>query len=256
MLKIDIIPALEDNYIYFLEDEATGKTAIVDPGDAKPVLDYLSKHDKPLDYILNTHHHWDHTNGNKKLKSKFPKAQLVAFKGDAHRIKDIDIEVEEGASFAIGEAEAEILEVPGHTSGHIAFHFPASMALFCGDTLFSLGCGKMFEGTAEQMWMSLCKLRALPENTQVYCGHEYTYKNGGFCLNIEPENGFLHRRLVGVKRLRDAGRPSVPSLMGIEKKTNVFLRADHPDLLENLPLEDKGDPIAVFAYLREQKDQY
>ena len=255
MLKIDIIPALEDNYIYFLEDEDTGETAVVDPGEAQPVFDFMKEQGKEaLTYILNTHHHGDHIGGNGALKEKFG-AQIIAFKGDAHRINDIDIEVEEGDTIVVGGSQADVYEVPGHTSGHIAFHFAASLALFCGDTLFSLGCGKLFEGSPEQMWESLKKLRDLPENTQIYCGHEYTYKNGNFCLVVEPENPFLHRRLVGVKRLRDAGRPSIPSLMGIEKKTNVFLRADDPTLLENLPLKDK-DPVSVFAYLREQKDNF
>ena len=255
MLKINIIPALQDNYVYFLEDEKTGKTAVVDPSEAQPVLDFMKDHKKAkLDYILNTHHHGDHIGGNKELKEKFG-GEIVAFKGDAHRIKNIDIMVEEGSDFKIGESAADIYEVPGHTLGHIAFHFPSSMALFCGDTLFSLGCGRLFEGTAKQMWESLKKLRSLPDNTQVYCGHEYTYANGNFCLIMEPENGALHRRLIGVKRLRDAGKPSIPSMMGIEKKTNVFLRADQPDLLANVPLA-KQDPVSVFAYLREQKDNF
>lgn len=256
MLKIDIIPALKDNYIFFLEDEATGLCACVDPGEAKPVIDYIEKNGKKLDYILNTHHHWDHTNGNKKLKKKYD-AKIVAFKGDAQRIEGVDVEVEEGSHFHIGEAHADILEVPGHTSGHIAFHFPASLALFCGDTLFSLGCGRLFEGTPAQMWDSLKKLRDLPDNTQIYCGHEYTYDNGGFCLTIERENNALHRRLMGVKRLRDAGKPTVPSLMGIEKQTNVFLRADHFDLIKELPFTAGAeDPVRVFTYLRELKDAF
>lgn len=258
MLKIDIIPALKDNYIYFLEDEETGETAVVDPGEAKPVLDFMKAEGKTrLDYILNTHHHWDHTNGNKKLKQKTG-AKLVAFEGDAHRIEGIDFALHEGETFALGAAISDIYEIPGHTLGHIAFHFPASLALFCGDTLFSLGCGRMFEGTAEQMWTSLCKLRDLPENTQVYCGHEYTYDNGHFCLTIEPENGILHRRIIGAKRLRDAGRPSVPSLMGIEKKANPFLRADVAELIKELPLPESkaSNPVEVFAYLRAQKDQF
>lgn len=256
MLKIDILPALKDNYIFFLEDEATGLCACVDPGEAKPVIDFIDANDKKLDFILNTHHHWDHTNGNKKLKENYG-AKIVAFKGDAHRIEDIDIEVEEGTAFKVGESEAEIFEVPGHTTGHIAFHFPASLALFSGDTLFSLGCGRLFEGTPEQMWNSLKKLRDLPENTQIYCGHEYTYDNGGFCLTIERDNIALQRRLMGVKRLRDNNRPTVPSLMGMERQTNVFLRADHFDLIKELPFTaGADDPVKVFTYLRELKDAF
>ena len=255
MLEIKIISALEDNYIYYLKDEGTGKSALVDPGEAEPVFEFFEEHSiNSLDYILNTHHHWDHVNGNIKLKEKYG-AQLVAFKGDSHRIKDIDIEVEAGDRFSFGHAEAKIIEMPGQTLGHIAFHFESSSAVFCGDTLFSMGCGRMFEGTPEQMWESLCKLRTLPANTQIYCGHEYTENNGNFCLSIEPENPFLKRRMEGVERLRSRGQPTIPSLLGMEMSTNVFLRADHPVLLKAMGKEGEK-PVNVFAELREMKDKY
>lgn len=255
MLKIEIIPALNDNYIYGLLDENTGETAIVDPGEAEPAITWLEREGLNLTYIINTHHHWDHTNGNKKLIEKYG-AKLAAPAAESDKIKtDIDFPLEDGDSFTIGAEIGAVLSVPGHTSGHIALHFPESMAVFTGDTLFSLGCGRLFEGTADQMWRSLKRLRSLPDNTQIYCGHEYTEDNAQFCLSLDPENTFLKKRAEGVGRLRANDRPTIPALMGLERKSNLFLRADDPDIAYILEMEN-AEPEAVFAKLRALKDNF
>tara|TARA_Y100001001_G_scaffold105567_1_gene103276 strand:+ start:374 stop:1141 length:768 start_codon:yes stop_codon:yes gene_type:complete len=255
MLKIEIIQALEDNYIYGLLDEKTGEAAILDPGESQPAIDWITREGLELRYVINTHHHWDHTNGNKELVEKYG-AKLAAPATEADKIKQqIDFPLEDGDSFAIGASIGTVLSVPGHTSGHIALHFPDSMAVFTGDTLFSLGCGRLFEGTAQQMWRALKRLRALPDNTQIYCGHEYTQNNAQFCLSLDPENPFLTKRAEGVERLRNNQRPTIPALMGMERKSNLFLRADDPDIAYILEMEN-AEPEAVFAKLRAMKDNF
>ncbi len=222
-MQIELIPLLKDNYAYLLIDES-GKTAVVDPSVAAPVQEALEAKGLTLDYILNTHHHWDHTGGNPGLKKKYG-CEIAGPKADAHRIEDMDIRLSEGDIFALGDSKAQILETPGHTTGHICLYFAEDKALFCGDTLFAMGCGRLFEGTAEMMWTSLSKIMALPDDTRIYCGHEYTQDNGSFCLNIEPDNAELKARMEDVKAARAAGKPTIPSLLSLEKQTNVFLRA-------------------------------
>lgn len=238
VLSIKQIPALRDNYIYLLTCKQTGETAVVDPSEAEPVKDAMDG--KNLDYILNTHHHWDHTDGNLPLKDAFGCA-IIGSGYDPERVRGIDREVKEGDTFKVGEAEAKVLFVPGHTKGHIAFYFPESEALFCGDTLFAGGCGRMFEGTPEQMFASLKKLANLPGVTKVYCGHEYTENNYTFAHNMAPENTDIQRRLEQVKTMRAADKPTVPSTLEEENRSNIFLLAPDPQ---------------TFSTLRDAKDRF
>jgi hydroxyacylglutathione hydrolase len=254
ILEIELVPCLKDNYAYLLHDPATGSTGIVDPSEAEPVLKALARKGWKLTHILNTHHHWDHTGGNPELKAKTG-AQVVGPKADETRIPEIDLALEDGARWKLGEAEAHIIFIPGHTRGHIAFHFPESKAVFCGDTLFAIGCGRMFEGTAPQMWTSLSKLRALPPETRVYCGHEYTQANARFALTVEPDNAKLRARAAKVDAARAKNLPTIPSTIGEERETNPFLRADQPALAATLGLTG-ADPATVFAEVRRRKDNF
>jgi hydroxyacylglutathione hydrolase len=253
-LEIRLVPLLADNYGYLLHDPATGDTAVVDPSEAAPVLAALAAYGWRLGHILNTHHHPDHTGGNAALKAATG-AQIAAPKADLHRIPDVDVPLAEGDCYRVGGSKARVIAVPGHTSGHIAFWFEADQALFCGDTLFSLGCGKLFEGTPEEMWRSLGKLRALPDTTRVYCGHEYTQSNARFAASIEPDNEQLKARVAEVATLRAGGKPTIPSTLGVEKSTNPFLRADRPELQAALGLAGKP-PAEVFAAIRRAKDKF
>ncbi len=223
MMTIELIPLLQDNYAYLLITE-NGTVAIVDPAEAEPVQDLLDARNLKLHYILNTHHHGDHTGGNMTLKNAYS-CPVVGPAADAHRIKELDTGLSDGDTFALGDQTAQVIATPGHTSGHISFYVPAANALFCGDTLFALGCGRLFEGTPDQMWNSLQKLAALPDDTRVYCGHEYTEANAAFCLTVEPDNEALKKRAEDIKGLRQQELPTIPSTIGLEKETNVFLRA-------------------------------
>lgn len=223
MINVTIIPVLDDNYAYLLEGE-NGETGIVDPGEAAPVILELERRGLRPDIIFNTHHHGDHIAGNAEFK-RLHDAKLAAPEKEQSRIDGIDIKLAEGTSFSFGGEPVHILETPGHTRGGLCIHFPESKILFTGDTLFSMGCGRLFEGTPAQMWESFGKIKALPDETQIFCGHEYTLSNGEFCLCIEPDNPALRRRMEEVRTLRDQGQPTLPVTLGIEKQTNAFLRA-------------------------------
>ena len=253
-LEIVPVPALADNYVYLLREPESGLVAAVDPSQAKPVFDALAARNWRLTHILNSHHHWDHTDGNLELKEKTG-ATVVGPKADEARIPGIDVALKEGETFTFGNETAQIFDIPGHTRGHIAFYFPESKALFSGDTLFSLGCGRLFEGTPGQMWASLSKLKRLPPDTRVYCGHEYTAKNARFALTLEPDNAALNERWKEVHVLRGEGRPTVPALLGQEVAANPFLRADAPELKRALNMET-ADPVEVFAEVRRRKDAF
>ena len=227
MIKIEIIPVLTDNYIYLLHDTVAELTAAVDPSEAVPVTLALRSRKWKLTHILNTHHHWDHTGGNLSLKAS-TECTIVGPRADDARIPGIDVMVKDGDEYKFGQHVAKIFDVPGHTRGHIAFWFEKDKALFCGDTLFSLGCGRMFEGTPEQMWHSLMKLRELPDDTRVFCGHEYTQENLRFAMNVLGETPALVAKRKEVDSLRKQGEPSIPSLLGDEKKMNPFLLAENP----------------------------
>ena len=253
-LQIVQIPVLSDNYVYLVHEPRDRLTGVVDPSLAEPVLETLDQQGWKLDYIINTHHHWDHTGGNVVLKAETG-AFIVGPQAEAQRIPLIDRALKEGERFRFGQAEAQILDIPGHTSGNIAYWFEPDDVLFCGDTLFSLGCGRLFEGTPAQMWNSLSKIRRLPDSTRVYCGHEYTEANGRFALTVEPENADLISMMARIRATRARGQPTVPSRLGDEKAANPFLRADKRELQAAIGMAG-SDPVAVFARVRSQKDNF
>ncbi len=223
MINITIIPALSDNYVYLLEAD-NGEVAVVDPGEAGPVIEALDEKNLTLDYILSTHHHYDHIGGNTDLIGKYS-AKLVGPAKEEARIPNMDIMLHEGDHLVFGSEEIEVLETPGHTRGHICYYLPETGAVFTGDTLFLMSTGRLFEGTPKQMWGSLQKIAALPDETEVYCAHEYTLDNGEFCLSVEPDNAALQKRMEKVRALRADGKPTMPGNIGEEKETNAFLRA-------------------------------
>jgi len=253
-LEIVRIPCLSDNYVWLLRENVSGAVGVVDPADPAPVRAALAERGWRLTHILNTHHHADHVGGNLDLKAAFG-CTIVGPRADRDRIPGIEIELGDGDDWALGAEYARVFDVPGHTRGHIAFWFASAKALFCGDTLFALGCGRMFEGTAPQMWSSLAKLRALPDDTQVYCAHEYTQSNARFARHIDPSNAALAARSAEIDAMRARGEATVPAALGLEKRTNPFLRADDRELARSHGF-DGGDPAAVFAFLRKSKDGF
>jgi hydroxyacylglutathione hydrolase len=252
-LIIRQILVLRDNYVYLLHDPDTAATAAVDPSVAEPVLRAVADLGWHLTHVLNTHHHHDHTGGNLEIKAATG-CTIVGPRADRDRIPGIDVAVGDGDSYDLGAQRADVYDVPGHTRGHIAYWFRGSRALFCGDTLFLMGCGRLFEGTPEQMWGSLGKLRALPPQTRVYCGHEYTQANARFALTVEPDNAALVARARAVDALRAEGKSTIPGTMADEVATNPFLRADQPSLQRAAGAP--GDAVATFAAIRRQKDSF
>lgn len=239
-MDVIIIPILKDNYAYLLLS-GNGETAVVDPGEAAPVIAELEKRGLELDYILSTHHHADHIGGNTDLMNRYNKAKLVGPAAEQDRIDNMDIQVHDGDILSFGAEDFKTIATPGHTRGAVCYYFPRSQIVFTGDTLFSLSCGRLFEGTPEEMWNSLQKLAALPDETKMYCGHEYTLSNAEFCLKIEPENIELKKRLEHVRGLREKNLPSLPSTIGLEKKANAFLRAGSAENFAHIrKLKDAG----------------
>ena len=236
---IDIIPCLNDNYSYLIHDEHSNVVAIVDPSEFGPCDKVINKKFKKLDFILNTHHHFDHIGGNEALKKKYD-SKILAFKNDKNRIPGIDKGLEENQEFKIGNLNFTTIFIPGHTKGHIAFYLKKEKVLFAGDTLFSLGCGRVFEGTYEEMFQSLKKLISLPDETKVYCGHEYTRKNLEFCLKYEPNNEMLKKKKDWIDLKIKSGLPTIPFSIKDELQTNIFLRCGEQEVKNALNLDNSS----------------
>lgn len=258
-MRIVPIPCLEDNYAYLVVCEATGKAAVVDPSEAGPILDVVKREGVELAAIWNTHHHWDHTGGNKGLLDALPELEVVAHESDRSRVPGQTTFAADGDEVTLGtEVRARVIHNPGHTSGAISYYVPDHAAVFTGDTLFLAGCGRLFEGTPAQMHESLSRLGALPEDTRVYCGHEYTAANLRFAAKVEPGNTALAERKRRVDDQRERGEPTVPATIAEELATNPFLRAEQPTVVAGVreaePPEDDS-PVSVFAAVRRWKDR-
>jgi hydroxyacylglutathione hydrolase len=251
--EIRLFPCLSDNFGYLIHDPVTKATASIDAPEAGPIVKALQREGWTLTDILVTHHHNDHVGGIAELKTKYD-CRVVAPYDKGTAIQQVDERVREGTTVKVGNLTARVLETPGHTLDHISYMFDADHALFCADTLFSIGCGRVFEGTYPMMWESLLKLRALPNDTRVYCGHEYTASNVKFALGIEPTNPALKARAEEVAKQRAANQPTVPTLIRDEKEANVFLRADVPAVASAVGLAGKS-PAEVFGELRERKNK-
>ena len=251
-LEIDLFACRSDNFGVLLHDPATGFTASIDAPEEKPILDALARRGWTLSHIFTTHHHQDHVEANLALKARFG-AEII---GPAREsIPGIDRKVDGGDSFDFAGRRVEVISTPGHTLGHICFHLPAERLLFAADTLFALGCGRLFEGTPAQMWQSLQKLAALPEDTTVYFGHEYTLSNARFATTVDPDNEALLERVAGIEVLRAKGGFTAPTTIGLEKATNPFLRAGDPAIRRHLGMERASD-AEVFAEIRGRKDRF
>ena len=239
-MKIQIIPCLQDNYSYLIIDEENNIACVVDPSEADPIIEYLENTQIQLKFILNTHHHYDHVGGNQKLKEKYG-ASVIGYEGDKERIPGIDILVNDQETWVYKNFEAKIIHIPGHTLGHICFYFNKDESVFTGDTLFSLGCGKIFEGTYTQMFDSLMKLKELPKSTKVFCGHEYTLQNSKFCIVHDGNNKNLKAKLNDIKIKLKAGLSTIPSTIKDELECNIFLRSNN---------------VETFSKLRDLKDNF
>ncbi|KAG5560924.1 hypothetical protein RHGRI_004080 [Rhododendron griersonianum] len=303
-LQIEVIPCLSDNYAYLLHDVDTGTVGVVDPSEAVPVMDALSRKNGNLTYILNTHHHNDHTGGNRELKEMYG-AKVIGSGIDKDRIPGIDIVLKDGDKWMFAGHEVIVIETPGHTRGHISFYFPGSRAIFTGDTLFSLSCGKLFEGTPEEelafinsgarygeqsysaepfplaqdwgtenvqdirnlpngsdllsdllMLASLKKITSLPDNTNIYCGHEYTLSNSKFALSIEPRNEELKSYAAHIAHLRKKGLPTIPTTLKREKSCNPFLRTSSAEIRQSLNILATADDAEALGIIRRAKDSF
>jgi hydroxyacylglutathione hydrolase len=256
-MEIIRIPVLSDNYIFLMVDVDRQIAAVVDPAEAAPVLAELTRQQLKLVAIFNTHHHGDHVGGNKELIAAFPDLCVYGGAEDRGRIPGQQVYLEDGDRVSFGDRQADVLFIPGHTRAHIAYYFPPvadeSGELFCGDTIFAGGCGRLFEGTPAQMVSSMTKMRQLPDNTRIWCAHEYTLGNLKFAVTVDPTNSELQQRLVEVIAARNNSIPTVPTNLGIEKRTNPFLRWDVPALQSSV---DSRDGVETFARIRGRKDQF
>ena len=254
MLEINIINAFSDNYIYLIRNEAKNITSVVDPGESTPVIKFLNARGWNLDEIVNTHHHHDHIGGNTELLEIY-KSKLIGPIYDQNRISNIDVLVSDNEFINVAGVKTKVIHTPGHTLGHVCFYMEDEKCLFSGDTMFYLGCGRVFEGTMDQMWSSLLKLRFLPNDTLVYCGHEYTSSNAKFAKHIDPNNKLLDDAIVEIKNKREKGLPTIPFELGTEKKINPFLRADEQKFIDNTNLKT-SNPEKFFSTMRLKKDNF
>jgi len=253
-LKLITVPCLQDNYAYLIRDEATGCVAIVDVPEDTALFEALEAEGWTPDLVLITHHHADHIQGLSGIKEHFD-VKVIGAAADAHRLPPLDIAVSEGDTVSVGESEAQVIDVSGHTVGHIAFHFAKAEIAFTADSLMALGCGRVFEGTMTQMWESLSKLAALPGDTLICSGHEYTAANAKFALTIEPDNKALQKRVNKVSEKRAKGLPTVPTRLSNELGSNPFIRADQPEVKAALGMASAAD-AEVFAEIRRRKDAF
>lgn len=254
MLQIFTISSLSDNYVYLLRNEKKNITSVIDPGDANPVMQFLNKKKWHLNEIINTHHHHDHIGGNNELLDIY-KSKLIAPFYDKNHISNVDMFVSDNETLYVAGILTKVIHTPGHTLGHVCFYMPEEKNLFSGDTLFYLGCGRVFEGTMDQMWSSLLKLRSLPDDTDVYCGHEYTLSNMKFANYVDPNNSLLSKYSSVIKNKRKQGLPTVPFNLGIEKQINPFFRADDKDLIKSLDLSNENASHS-FREIRIKKDNF
>ena len=239
-MRIEIIKCLQDNFSYLVIDEENNSACVIDPSEAGPVINYIEKFNINLKFILNTHHHFDHIGGNKELKKKY-NSKVIGFKKDENRIPEIDITLNDREIWKDNKFEAKIYHIPGHTSGHVCYHFFNQNNLFTGDTLFSLGCGRIFEGTYEQMFNSLQLIKSFSEDTKIYCGHEYTLKNSEFCIKHDKNNSALIEKIESIKEKLKKGFPTVPSTIKEELDCNIFL---------------SSKDVESFSKLRDLKDNF
>ena len=239
-MKVEIIKCLQDNYSYIIVDEKNQTACVIDPSEAQPIINFVEEKKIYLKYILNTHHHYDHIGGNEELKKKY-NSKIVGFKEDRNRIPGINEFVENNQIWKADNFEAKIFHVPGHTSGHIAYHFYKEKKIFTGDTLFSLGCGRIFEGTYEEMFNSLNKIKNLSEDTEIFCGHEYTLQNSKFCIYHDSKNLSLKKKIIEIEEKLRKGLPTIPSILKDEIECNIFLKAKD---------------VESFSKLRDLKDNF
>ncbi len=253
-MEVNIIPCLEDNYSYIIVDKKNKSACVIDPSESVPIINFIENNNLKLNYILNTHHHFDHIGGNDELKKKY-KAKIIGFADDYKRIPGIDILLKDGEIWKENNFEAKIIHIPGHTSGHICYYFYKEKNLFSGDTLFSLGCGRIFEGTYEQMFASLEKIKKLPKETKIFCGHEYTLKNSKFCITYDKENQNLKNKIEDIKKKIKENKPTVPTILEDELKNNIFLRTNNNKIKNNLNINNSSS-IETFSKLRDLKDNF
>jgi hydroxyacylglutathione hydrolase len=255
MLDVYLVPCLSDNYGFLVHDPASGETVSIDSPDGGAILAEARTLGLTITQIWNTHHHRDHIGGNAQIVAATG-AKVAAPLLDAHRISGIDLPVGEGSQLALGAHMAEVWQTPGHTTGHVCYLFRDQRLAFVGDTLFAMGCGRLFEGTPDMMWKSLDRFLELPRETAIYCAHEYTLSNGRFALSVDPDNDDLNRRMAEVIATRERGEPTVPTTLGLERATNPFLRPHDPDLRRHLGFDDRSRDAEVFAKLRALKDVF
>ena len=254
MLDITIIPCLQDNYSYIIQDSSTDIVGVVDPSEFNPIDNFIKKKFNKIDFILNTHHHFDHTGGNLKLKKKY-NCKIIGSLRDEKKIPGIDVKLEHDDIFKFGNIKFKIILVPGHTNGHICFYSDKEKIIFTGDTLFSLGCGRVFEGTYSEMLQSLKKIKDLPKDTNIYCGHEYTKKNLDFCKKVEIDNNLLKEKKKWLDLRINKRIPTLPITLGEELDTNIFLRCDVVSVKKSLGMEHSSE-LEIFKKLRDLKDSF